>query len=587
MSTGSYEVGVVQRTPVPELASSQKSALVRLARRAWSIQRQLDTISETSHAFQLPALLQTLHWHFDPAALRAELTQIKAEIDTRCFDLYGFSETDRHSALAAVSAASSATDAEQDDEDDSEPPADNSADPTDQWSSVVSWAMGVAFGRFDVRLALPGSTRPIEPEPFDVLPACSPGMLAGPDGQPARVPPADYPIDWPSDGIFVDDPGHDRDIIGRIRQVFSVVFGAEADVRWQEAAVALDPTGHDLRTWLLRQAFERHLKTHSKSRRKAPLYWPLSIPSGQYTVWIYAHRVTADTLFAITGDWVKSKTEAEALKLARMVADAGPNPTGGLRQGLEAQETLATEMRTLQADLTQLTPLLQPFFDDGIVLWSSPLWPLISTHAAWQKELRTTWAALVAGEFDWAQLAMRLWPERVIPKCADDRSIAIAHDLEACFWHQGADEKWVKTLVPPAEIQRLIHERQVPAVITARDWLLARPTDRAAPRRRSAAPTAPAPARATPPRREPPAPSERPPRSAAPGPAVDAKLLDRIAETIVSYKDGAGKSEILAAAGIPESAWNAAIAALLDSGRVTRSGEKRGTKYHRNLAGGV
>ena len=45
---------------------------------------------------------------------------------------------------------------------------------------LLSWAVGVAFGRFDWRLATGERAAPPEPDPFDPLPAKSPGML--PDG---------------------------------------------------------------------------------------------------------------------------------------------------------------------------------------------------------------------------------------------------------------------------------------------------------------------------------------------------------------------------------------------------------------------
>ena len=57
MAFGSYEVGVIQRTPVPHLAAADKITLATLAHRAWSLKRTLDTRTETSHAFTLPALL--------------------------------------------------------------------------------------------------------------------------------------------------------------------------------------------------------------------------------------------------------------------------------------------------------------------------------------------------------------------------------------------------------------------------------------------------------------------------------------------------------------------------------------------------
>ena len=53
-----FEVGVIQRTPVPNLTSADWDELARLARRAWSLKRSLDTRNENSHAFTMPALLQ-------------------------------------------------------------------------------------------------------------------------------------------------------------------------------------------------------------------------------------------------------------------------------------------------------------------------------------------------------------------------------------------------------------------------------------------------------------------------------------------------------------------------------------------------
>lgn len=53
----SYEVGVIQRTPLPRLTTASRGDLARLARSAWSIKRSLDTPTQTSHAFTLPALL--------------------------------------------------------------------------------------------------------------------------------------------------------------------------------------------------------------------------------------------------------------------------------------------------------------------------------------------------------------------------------------------------------------------------------------------------------------------------------------------------------------------------------------------------
>ena len=53
--------------------------------------------------------------------------------------------------------------------------------------------------------------------------------------------------------------------------------------------------------------FADHLKRYSKSRRQAPIYWPLSTASGSYTLWIYYHRLNDQTLYTALNKYVKPK----------------------------------------------------------------------------------------------------------------------------------------------------------------------------------------------------------------------------------------------------------------------------------------
>ena len=70
---------------------------------------------------------------------------------------------------------------------------------------------------------------------------------------------------------------------------------------------------------------------------------------------------------------------------------------------------------------------------------------------------------------------MRFWPEHVIPKCATDRSLAIAHSLEEVFWEEHADGKWSPREEPTRELSDLIAERTSPAVKAALKSLLEAP----------------------------------------------------------------------------------------------------------------
>jgi hypothetical protein len=583
----SFEVGLVQQTPVPELAQNDRQRLAQLSREIWSLKRKLDTRIETSHAFTLPALLQvncntlSLHaqaWAQLSAVAQAEMDAAAAKIDEDTYRLYEFSADERLGMEQDLGTSDEDEAAQADDEDgDEEEAAEVDAAP--MVTSLLSWTMGVAFGRFDVRLATGERDAPPEPEPFDPLPVCSPGMLTGADGLPVAAPPSGYPLTFPPDGVLVDDPGHPRDVVRAIRAVFEAVFD-DANARWHEAAELLGAP--DLRTWFAREFFEPHIKRYSKSRRKAPIYWQLATASGSYSVWIYIHRATGDTLFRVLNDFIGPKLDHEKAKLDGLTQEAGPNPSAAQRREFEQQENFVGELQALKTEVTRIAPLWKPNLDDGVILNFAPLWRLVPQSRSWQGECKKAWDKLVAGDYDWAHLAMHLWPERVVPKCIDDRSLAIAHGLEDALWLEDGAGTWRKRPVDDAALQMLIDERTSSTVKAALGDLLAAqaPTPaggrRAAPRATASRPAAPNPS-----------PAAMRPAGRAPAveAAVDDATLAAVRGAIGAIADGASKADVLAATGMTDADWNKAIGVLLDRGLVSKSGQKRGTRYHTRSAG--
>jgi hypothetical protein len=486
----SYEVGVIQRTPIPHMSPSDHDALGALARRAWALKRSIDTRVEASHAFVLPALLQV--GGADIAARAAsssqravtvevELAAVQAEIDERCFGLYGIDDIDRRTITEGFSpldseAGLTGSSGEADDESgDAGEGNGSSVDATGLAAELVSWATGVAFGCFDIRLATGGRPMPSEPEPFDPLPSASPGMLVGDGGLPLPRQPTGYPLAVPEGGVLVDDAGHRYDLAAAVRAVFDVIFGAEADRWWNDVAALLDPTDQDLRVWVADGFFEHHIRRHSKSRRKAPVLWQVATPSSSYSVWLYAHRLTKDTLFQVQNDFVAQKLRHEERKLQSLADGGGTGSTAAQRKDVAEQEMFVIELRSMLDEVKRITPLWSPDLNDGVVLTMAPLWRLVPQHRSWQRELKTAWDALCAGNYDWAHIAMHLWPERVVPRCATDRSLAIAHGLEDAFWHEDADGKWQPRPAPTRSIEAIVRERTSPAVNAALKGLLEAP----------------------------------------------------------------------------------------------------------------
>ncbi|WP_459935503.1 BREX-1 system adenine-specific DNA-methyltransferase PglX [Desulfonatronum parangueonense] len=321
----------------------------------------------------------------------------------------------------------------------------------------LSYWIGCIFCRWDIRLALDSTLAPPLPDPFDPLPICPPGMLIGPDSLPAtpgnivseewlrrrrcvdgrwvveRAETDDwplttdrYPLNIPWNGIIVDDENHPDDIIRRVREVLDVIWKDKAGDIEQEACHILEIDG--LREYFRKPSgfFADHLKRYSKSRRQAPIYWPLSTPSGSYTLWIYYHRLTDQTLYICVNDFVEPRLKqiAERLDVLR-----GTERKGSAEKEYEEQVRLEQELREFRDELLRIAAFWKPNLNDGVQITAAPLWQLFRLKP-WQKKLKETWDKLEAGDYDWAHLAYSIWPDRVREVCKTDRSIAIAHGLE-------------------------------------------------------------------------------------------------------------------------------------------------------------
>lgn len=257
---------------------------------------------------------------FDPKTLLGE------EGEQLIAEAYGFDQTaamriERDVVEALEFQHGIAISAESTEEEDGEQETDEDTDfvldcsERAQIEALLSYFVGCIFARWDVRIAIDPSLAPKLPDPFDPLPVCPPGMLVGPDGLPAEpnrivsegwlrarpnaitlppegsvsrptIPDEEYPLRVSWSGILVDDSdgdetqAHPEDIVHRTREVLDLLWGDRAQGIEQEACEILGVVS--LRDYFRKPSgfFDDHLKRYSKSRRKAPIYWPLSTESG-------------------------------------------------------------------------------------------------------------------------------------------------------------------------------------------------------------------------------------------------------------------------------------------------------------------
>jgi len=309
------------------------------------------------------------------------------------------------------------------------------------------------------------------------LPIYPPGAMTNGSGLPidANILPEQNPLRVYIDGIMADDPGHPLDVEASVQHAMRVIWKDCWEDIEREACDILEV--QSLRDYFRNQGcfFADHIKRYSKSRRKAPIYWQLSTPSSKYSIWLYYHRLTKDTFYQVYNDFVKPKLDYEERQLTQIRQEYGPDATAGQRKKIMEQETFVEELRSFRDEVVRVAPLLNPDLNDGVIINFAPLWRLVPQHRAWQKECKDCWDKLLAGDYDWAHLAMHLWPERVVPKCQSDRSLAIAHGLEETLWEQDEKGKWQPRDISRTQVEALIAERSSEAVKAALHNLLTAP----------------------------------------------------------------------------------------------------------------
>lgn len=103
--------------------------------------------------------------------------------------------------------------------------------------------------------------------------------------------------------------------------------------------------------------FDDHLKRYAKSRRQAPIYWPRSTPSGSYTLWLYYHRLTDQTLYSCVNDFVEPKLMQARAAASRLRQKAGSRRAE--ERELEQLDTLEHELAEFHAELLWVRGVLE------------------------------------------------------------------------------------------------------------------------------------------------------------------------------------------------------------------------------------
>jgi hypothetical protein len=159
--------------------------------------------------------------------------------------------------------------------------------------------------------------------------------------------------------------------------------------------------GPSLRAYLAKDFFKEHLSRYSKSRRQAPVYWQLTIPSGGWSVWLYAPRFSREMLYAVIT--LADHRLANAAERIRLRPEDTMGSARERAKAVDDERTLAAELQELRDDVAHLAGLgWQPDLDDGFVLCAAPLAKWFPRNT-W-RQLTEPLSAIQSGAYPWATL---------------------------------------------------------------------------------------------------------------------------------------------------------------------------------------
>ncbi len=123
----------------------------------------------------------------------------------------------------------------------------------------------------------------------------------------------------------------------------------------------------DLSEYLRRFFWTDHLERYSKSRRQAPLYWHLTLPSGLWSVVLYSPHLSRETLYQLLAEIERRVAVGnERLRLAQEVAGAS---TRAKAKEAEIERGLLAEIGQLQKHVSEVARCgWEPDHNDGIAL---------------------------------------------------------------------------------------------------------------------------------------------------------------------------------------------------------------------------
>jgi type II restriction/modification system DNA methylase subunit YeeA len=194
----------------------------------------------------------------------------------------------------------------------------------------------------------------------------------------------------------LDDEWFEDDIVARFCSFLKASFGEKEFQK--NLAFVEECLGKDIRKYFVKDFYNDHIKRY----KKRPIYWLFSSPKGSFSVLIYLHRYTPDTLNKVLNSYLREfieKLNLQRKQLEHIEVNGTPSEQSKARKEIDKIDVKLADCKQYEAEI--LYPLASERIvldlDDGVLVNYNKLGSAVATvpglnDKATKKKVK---------EFDW------------------------------------------------------------------------------------------------------------------------------------------------------------------------------------------
>lgn len=194
----------------------------------------------------------------------------------------------------------------------------------------------------------------------------------------------------------LDDEWFEDDIVARFYSFLKASFGEKEFQK--NLAFVEECLGKDIRKYFVKDFYNDHIKRY----KKRPIYWLLSSPKGSFSVLIYLHRYTPDTLNKILNSYLREfieKLNLQRKQLEHIEVNGTPSEQSKARKEIDKIDIKLADCKQYEAEI--LYPLASERIaldlDDGVLVNYNKLGSAVATVPG----LNDVKTKKKVKEFDW------------------------------------------------------------------------------------------------------------------------------------------------------------------------------------------